>query len=188
MSTRSVTVFASSSPRTPECYCRVAGDLGRALVEHQVAVRNGAGESGCMGALNDAVLAAGGTVEGVNLQKFVDEGFIHPGLQDVQVVDTMRERKRLLGDGVLAFITLAGGPGTWEEFWEVLVERQIESHRKPLILVNTDGYYDGFLQQFERARSEGFLYGPPEDLVTVVEDVASTLRALAPLFDQPSGS
>ena len=77
-----------------------------------------------------------------------------------------------------AFVVLAGGPGTWEEFWEVAVERQIGTHHRPLALINTDGFYDGFLEQTRRGHAEGFLYGPPEELYTVVADAAAAVALI----------
>jgi hypothetical protein len=131
-----------------------------------------------MGALNDAVLAGGGRVEGVILRQFHDDDLGHRGLHDLAIADTMRERKRLLGAVADAFIALPGGPGTWEELWEVAVERQIAVHRKPLLLVNCRDFYAGFLAQLRRGHADGLLYGEPEQLVTTVADAAAALALL----------
>ena len=119
-----------------------------------------------MGAVTDACLAAGGRAKGVILRKFLEQGLQHPELEEMLVVDAMRERKRLLGEQVDGYLVLPGGPGTWEEFWEVAVERQIETHARPVVVLNVDGFYDGFLEQARRAAEEGFLYGPLDDLFT----------------------
>lgn len=173
-----VTVFASSSPRTPPEYLAAAADLGRALAAAGHEVCNGAGRHGCMGALNDACLAAGGRVRGVILRKFLDEGLAHAGLGELVVADTMRERKRLLGEGAGAFVVLPGGPGTWEEFWEVAVERQIGVHRRPLVLLDVAGFYQGFTTVARRAHAEGLLYGPVDDLFQAASDVPGVLALL----------
>ena len=177
--TRRICCFGSSSPRTPQNYCDAAAAVGRLLAEHGFIQRNGAGEHGCMGALTDAALQAGGLVEGVILQQFVDQQLQHPDLQNVIVVDTMRERKRMLGVDVSGFVVLPGGPGTWEECWEVVVERQINVHHSPVILVNTDGFYDGFVNQLQRADTEGFLYGPSSDLMSVIDHPEELLPLLS---------
>jgi uncharacterized protein (TIGR00730 family) len=91
----------------------------------------------------------------------------------LEIAETMRERKRLLGIEADAFVALPGGPGTFEEFWELAVERQIQVHHKPLILIDIDDFYKGFILQVERAARDGLLYGPIEDLfhrVTTVEE------------------
>ena len=177
-----VTVFCSSSPRTPRVYLEDAARVGRLLAEAGCDVVTGAGGTGCMQAVIDACLAAGGRARGVILRKFLEDGAQHPELAEMVVTDTMRERKRLLGEEVDAYLALPGGPGTWEEFWEVAVERQIEAHARPLVLVNTAGYYDAFLAHAERALEEGFLYGSVEDLFAVEPDgEAAVRRVLAAL-------
>lgn len=173
-----VTVFCSSSPRTPEVYLEDAATVGRLLAEAGCEVVTGAGRTGCMQAVIDACLAAGGKARGVILRKFLDDGADHPELVEMAVTETMRERKRLLGEEVDAYLALPGGPGTWEEFWEVAVERQIETHARPLVLVNTNGYYDAFLAHAQRALEEGFLYGSVEDLFAVEPDGESAVRRL----------
>jgi len=131
-------------------------------------VVNGAGKDGCMGAVNDGCLGGGGRVRGVILRRFFDQGLLHPRLADIHIADTMRERKRLLAEGSRAFLVLPGGPGTWEELWEIAVERQIGLGSWPLVLIDCDGFYDGFLQQLDRAHRDGLLYGAIDELLTVV--------------------
>lgn len=172
-----VTVFASSSPRVPADHLALAAGLGRLLATAGHLVVNGAGRYGGMGALNEAILAAGGAVRGVILRQFLDQGLAHPDLKELLVVDTMRVRKQLLGQSSQAFICLPGGPGTWEEFWEVAVERQTGVHCKPLVLIDHRGYYGGFIAQLGRAAADGFLYGPPDELFTTVTDAAAALAA-----------
>ena len=83
----------------------------------------------------------------------------------------MRERKFCLARYADAFCVLPGGPGTWEELWEIAVERQIHTHQKPLVLINTNGFYDGFLTQLDQAHRDELLYGPPDDLLVVMNSV-----------------
>ncbi|MHC5067344.1 MAG: LOG family protein [Planctomycetota bacterium] len=173
-----ITVFCSSSPRTPVRYLAEAAACGRLLAEAGHEVVTGAGNSGCMGAVIDACLAAGGRARGVILRKFLDEGLHHGELVEMAVTETMRERKRLLGEEVDGYIVLPGGPGTWEEFWEVAVERQIDSHRRPVVVANVMGYYQGFLDQARRAAEEGFLYGPISDLFTVTGSAAEAVAIM----------
>ena len=180
-----VCIFASSSPRTPRAYRQAATELGQALAAAGWLCVNGAGRSGCMGALNDACLAAGGRVRGVILQQFLDDGLEHPGITDLTCVDTMRERKRQLGLGVDGYLVLPGGPGTWEEFSEVAVERQIRTHQRPLVVINTDGFYDGFLQQAQRGFDDGLLYGSIDELFAIVPDPPMALSVLAAQLRPP---
>ena len=169
-----LTIFASSSPRTPAPYLALAEAVAEACVAADVTVVNGAGNSGCMGALNERLLALGGKVEGVILRQFHEDGQGDARLPTV-VADTMRERKRLLGEGADAYLTLPGGPGTFEELWEVIVERQIGTHQRPVVVLDCGGYYDGFRQQLARAAKDDLLYGPADDLVRFTDSIEQAL-------------
>jgi uncharacterized protein (TIGR00730 family) len=174
-----VTVYGSSSGRTSAAYLRAAERLGARCAQRGWTVVNGAGRDGCMGALTDGVLAAGGRVHGVILRQFAEAGLQHPGLVDCQVADDMRTRKRLLAEGADAFIALPGGPGTWEELWEIAVQRQIGAITAPLIVVDVAGCYAPLRAQLERAASDGLLYGPPGDLLTFAGNADEAVSILA---------
>lgn len=173
-----LTIYGSSSPRTPPAYLAAARELGRLAVAAGWRLRTGAGKDGCMGAVADAALAAGGTVEGVILRLFQEQGLQHPGLARVAVADDMRTRKRLLIDGADAAIALPGGPGTWEELWELAVQRQIGALRLPFVALDVAGHYAPFRAMLANAARDGLLYGPPEELLSFADDVPGALRLL----------
>lgn len=176
---RTVTVYGSSSPRTPLKYLVEARALGAGLARRGWTLITGAGKDGCMGAVADAALEAGGRVEGVILRQFVTEGLQHPAISEVLVADDMRSRKRLLAERADAFVALPGGPGTWEEVWEIAVQRQIKVTTAPLVCLDVDGFWEPFRAMLERAATDGLLYGPPEDILTVVADVDEALELIA---------
>ena len=173
-----ITVFGSSSPRTPQRYIALGHALGAAIAQEGWIVRSGAGADGCMGAATDGALSAGGVVEGVNLRTFVDQGLVHRQISNLRIAENMRERKRWLGEGVSAYVALPGGPGTWEELWEVAVERQINVHRCPLILCDSEDYWAGFATMLQRAADDQLLYGPASDLLTICHGVTATMAQL----------
>ena len=173
-----ITVFASSSPKTPKPFMDAGHALGEGIAKRGWILVNGAGNTGGMAALSEGCLKAGGRVEGVILKRFQDAGYGHSGLHRLEIAETMRERKRLLGIEADAFVALPGGPGTFEEFWELAVERQIQVHQKPLILLDIDDFYQGFLLQVQRAARDGLLYGPIEELFHRVTTVEAALAAL----------
>lgn len=185
MSAPIITVFGSSSPRTPDAYTKLGHALGVAIAEEGWILRNGAGADGCMGAATDGALDAGGVVEGVNLRHFVNQGFVHPRLDNasLRVAETMRDRKAWLGEGVAAYLVLPGGPGTWEELWEVAVERQINVHHKPLVCCDIDGFWDGFVLMLQRAEKDGLLYGPATQLLTICPGLEATIAFLKQCLD-----
>lgn len=152
-------VFASASPDTPEKYMLAAAALGRALATANAVCVNGGGKFGCMGALNEALKAAGGRVCGVIHEKWVD-GEAAEGLDEMLVAsgDDLSERKRLLLDGASCLIALPGGVGTLDELLHTVagVHTRIAAPL-PICVVNTDGYYDGLILQLQRAEDEGLL-------------------------------
>ena len=174
-----ITVYGSSSARTPAAYVAVAYRLGELCARRGWTVINGAGRDGCMGAVTDGVLAAGGEVYGVILRQFLDQGLRHSQLVECAVADDMRTRKHLLADGSDGFIALPGGPGTWEELWEIAVQRQIGAIQAPLVVIDVHGCYAPLRLQLERAASDGLLYGPPSELMTFAGNADEAVSILA---------
>ena len=140
---RRICVFAGSNAGSRAEYVSAAQDLGRALVSRGIDVVYGGGKVGLMGALADAVLAAGGRIHGVIPEALVAKEVAHAGLTELQIVGSMHERKAAMADGADGFIALPGGWGTLEEFFEVLTWAQLGIHRKPCGLLNISGYFDG---------------------------------------------
>ena len=141
-----------------------------------------------MGALADAVLAAGGHVTGVIPEALVAHEVAHGGLSDLRIVSSMHERKAMMADLSDGFIALPGGWGTLEEFFEVLTWAQLGLHRKPCGLLNVKGFYDPLLSLFDHAVAEGFVRAPHRALVLEAQDPDSLLDLLAtyqpPLVDK----
>src|SRR6185369_15681234 len=136
----------------------------------------GGANIGLMGELADAALADGGRVEGVILDTFARVA--HQRLHALDTVGDMRSRKAALAHRGDAFVTLPGGFGTLEELSEILVERQLGFHAKPLVLVNVDGFWDALLTLVDRQIAEGLVRPAYRDLLTVVDDAAGALAAL----------
>ena len=154
---RSVCVFCGSNPgRRPE-YLAGAADLGRVLAARGIRVVYGGAHVGLMGALADAVLAAGGEIVGVIPGLLVDAEVAHPGLSDLRVTGSMHERKALMAELSDGFIALPGGLGTLEEFAEIVTWAQLGLHGKPTGLLNLLGYYDGLLGFLDHATAERFV-------------------------------
>ena len=153
---RSVCVFCGSNPgRRPE-YLAGAADLGRILAARGIRVVYGGAHVGLMGALADAVLAAGGEIVGVIPGLLVDAEVAHPGLSELRVTGSMHERKALMAELADGFIALPGGIGTLEEFAEIVTWAQLGLHAKPTGLLNLLGYYDGLLGFLDHAVAERF--------------------------------
>lgn len=154
---KTVCVYSASSTKIPEIYFQAADELGRLLGERGLRVVNGAGNIGLMRAVSDATLAAGGTVTGIIPRFMVEQGWYHDGLTELIVTETMHERKRRMADLADAVIALPGGCGTFEELLEIITWKQLGLFANPIVILNTDGYYDALLALFERAVKENFM-------------------------------
>tara|TARA_B110001452_G_scaffold130527_1_gene108441 strand:+ start:124 stop:714 length:591 start_codon:yes stop_codon:yes gene_type:complete len=174
-----VVVYGSSSKATPDAYTSAARVLGRELAKRGHVCVNGAGANGVMGALNESCKQAGGRVRGVCHAMFVDGAItqLFDGMELIQVSGSgLAERKAELARGAHCFIALPGGPGTWDELWEAACARQLGIDQTgPVVLVNTSGYYDGFVMQLKRAHEDGLLHKPPDEFLTVVDDPIAAL-------------
>lgn len=185
---RSVCVFCGSNPgRRPE-YRAGAAALGRHLAERGIRVVYGGAHVGTMGALADAVLAAGGEITGVIPAQLADAEVAHPGLADLRVVGSMHERKATMAALADSFLALPGGVGTLEEFAEVVTWSQLGLHAKPTGLLNLLGYYDDLLRFLDHAAAERFLRPAHRALILADADPAALLAAMARWRPEPGAA
>ena len=154
---QAVTVYCSSSNRVDRVYCEAARELGRLIAKNGYSLVFGGGKVGLMGALSAGARANCGKVVGVILKSFQDMGVADPGVEEMRVVDEMRDRKRGLEEAGDAYIALPGGFGTFEEITEIISFKQLGFHNKPVILVNTNHYFDHLIRQFEDGFAKDFI-------------------------------
>jgi uncharacterized protein (TIGR00730 family) len=151
-----IAVYCGSSRRVPEVYHTAARRVGAEIAREHHTLVYGGGKTGLMGSVADAALEAGGVVEGIILDAFIGMDVHHRGLHRLDEVADMRSRKRGLEEGSDAFIALPGGLGTLEEMTEVLSFRKLGFHQRPLVLVDTNGFFAPFVAQIELGIREGF--------------------------------
>lgn len=144
--------------------------MGEALARREIGLVYGGGRVGLMGALSDAALEAGGEVVGVIPEALVSKEIGHAGLTKLHVVGSMHERKKLMADLSDGFVTLPGGYGTLEEFFEVLSWAQLSIHEKPCALLDVDAYYEPLSTLFDRMVGEGFVHQEHRSLVLMEQD------------------
>ena len=176
---RAVCVFCGSQPGARPAYLQAARATGALLAERGIAVIYGGGHVGMMGALADSALAAGGEVVGVIPEHLMRPEVAHQGLTELRVVDSMHTRKRLMASRADAFVVLPGGYGTFEEMFEMVTWRQLQLQAKPVGLLNVAGYFDHLLAFLRHAAQEEFIRAAHRDLLTVADDIATLLPALA---------
>lgn len=187
-----VCCYGSSSSQTPERYLQEARHLGYILAQRGHVCVNGAGSYGCMAAMNDGCAYGNGHIIGVIHEMWlvdssdwgdnsVRDGGAHAVFQQangkskrqqgpiremlVAGGEDLQERKRLLVDKANALVVLPGGPGTWDELWEMACARNIGLTQIPIVCVNVDGYYDPFRKMLERAYEDQLTKLQPHEIV-----------------------
>src|SRR5260370_10883040 len=176
---RRICVFCGSSSGTARAYQQAAQAAGQLLCRRGLELVYGGGNVGLMGAVANACLNDGGRVIGVIPQALADKEVAHTGLTELRVVSSMHERKSVMADLSDAFLSLPGGYGTWEEFFEVLTWSQLGIQRKACGILNVDGYYDPLLEMADRAMSEGFVREVHRDLLLSDADPERLLDRLS---------
>jgi uncharacterized protein (TIGR00730 family) len=183
----SVAVFCGSSFGIDPAYRRGAEALGSGLAHAGLRLVYGGGRVGLMGALADAVLAAGGEVVGV-LPDFLRTAEIaHDALTRLEITDSMHARKRRMFELADAFVALPGGIGTLEETIEILTWRQLGLHAKPILICDIAGSARGLVGAIEGAIAGGFAAVALREAYVVIEGVPRVLARLAGLRHVPSG-
>jgi uncharacterized protein (TIGR00730 family) len=152
-----VCVFAGSRPGANPHYLEAAAALGRALARRRITLVYGGAGTGLMGAMADAALAGGGRVLGVMPQGLVDLERAHGGLSELIITADMHTRKARMAGLADAFLALPGGYGTLEELFEMVTWNQLGLHRKPVGLLDCDGYWGGLQAFLAHTRAEGFI-------------------------------
>jgi uncharacterized protein (TIGR00730 family) len=154
---RSVTIFCSSSRNSPAKYFRVAGELAEILLAQNIGIVYGGGAVGLMGCIADHYINQGGNITGVIPEFMVKVEWAHPGVKNMLIVQDMHERKKKLTENTDAVIALPGGTGTLEELMEVMALKRLGKYLKPIILLNTEGFYDQLIDFFHTMVREKFL-------------------------------
>jgi uncharacterized protein (TIGR00730 family) len=156
---RSVCVFSSSSDAVAPHYVEAAAALGAALARRRLTLVYGGGKVGLMGVMAQAVHAHGGKVVGVIPHFLKRKEIAYEAADELVVTQDLRERKAIMESRADAFVALPGGFGTLEEVMEILTLKQLETHAKPIVFLNTGGFFDPLLALFEQLFRERFTKG-----------------------------
>ena len=158
-------VFCGSQTGDDPRFAGAAVEMGKLLAARGIGIVYGGGRVGLMGVLADAARADGGEVIGVIPQSLADREVAHSGLSELHVVESMHDRKALMGELSAGFIALPGGFGTLEEFCEVITWSQLGIHRKPCGLLNVAGYFDHLIGMFDYAVAHKFISAANREIV-----------------------
>ncbi len=153
----SLCVYCGSSTGGHADYSELAREFGTEMARRNITLVYGGGKVGLMGVLADAVLAGGGKVIGVIPRQLVALEVAHPGITELQVVDTMHQRKTRMYELADAFVALPGGFGTMDEMFEMLTWAQLGLHRYPCAFLQTRGYYQQLQSMLDHMADERFV-------------------------------
>ena len=174
-----ICVYCGSSPGNDPAYLQATQTLADALVARDLGLVYGGASVGTMGALANAVMDRGGEVIGIIPQALMRKEIGNDHLTELQIVDSMHERKAAMADQADGFIALPGGMGTLEELFEILTWAQLGFHSKPCGLLNISGYYDHLDRFLQHAVKEGFLREEHRALLRIHSDPAALLDHFA---------
>ena len=154
---KKICVFCGSSMGYDPIYRAKAIELGKVLAKHQCELLYGGGSVGLMKVIADVMLDNHCKVTGTITQHLMDMHVGYDKIDEMVVVETMAERKKLLEDQADGFIVMPGGLGSMDEFFEVFVLSQLRVFDKPVALYNVNGFYDDIIHFIEHSANEGFI-------------------------------
>lgn len=163
---RGIAVYGASSDHIPAACLDAARAVGELTADAGLPLICGGGRGGVMAAAIEGALSHGGVTVGVLPQFMIEREWNHPGLTHTIATPDMHTRKRTMAALSRAAIAMPGGIGTFDELFELATWRQLHLYTGPLVLCNTDGYYDILLEMLDRAAQLGFMRpGQPSRLV-----------------------
>lgn len=173
-----VCVYCASSTKISKQFLESARTLGKIFADNKITTVYGGGSVGSMGALAEGVLQNGGKIIGVIPKFMMELEWGNPLITSMIVVNTMAERKLKFIENVDAVVALPGGTGTLEELAEIISLKKLGLFKKPIIILNTNGFYNALLTFFEIMANENFIRKEHLQIYKVVENPKDIIRAI----------
>lgn len=175
-------VYCSAGTTDP-AYLELAARVGTEIARRGWQLVSGGGHVSMMGAVATAARAGGANTVGVIPKHLVHREVADVDSDELVVTDTMRQRKQVMEDRADAFLTLPGGIGTLEEFFETWTGGHLGQHAKPMAILDPDGHYAGLFTWLAELRKRGFVSREALDLITVTDDLTTAFTALSRAAD-----
>jgi uncharacterized protein (TIGR00730 family) len=175
---KSISVFCGANFNGDPVLLKAIEDLADVFVQKDISLVFGGGRVGVMGLIADAMLVRGGRAIGVIPQFLMDKEVGHTGLTELIITENMHQRKQKMADISDGIITLPGGFGTMDEFFEVLTWLQLGLHNNPIGLLNVGGFYDPLLLQMDRMVDQKFLKPINRELVLSHDNPGSLVASM----------
>ncbi len=172
---KTICVFASASDNINEIYFKAAHELGSEIANNHYDIIYGGSNLGLMGEVTNSARLRGSEIIGVMPEKLYNLG-IHPGeCSRFILTKGMRERKAKMDELSQAIIALSGGFGTLEELAEMIVQKQLGYNNKPIILLNTNGFYDNLIKFFDNIINQNFAPKISKDIYFIAKNAKEAL-------------
>lgn len=175
---QSIAVYCASSNKLRPSFVEAAERLGELIAAEGMRLVYGDGGIGLMAAVARGALNNGGEVIGVIPQFMVDQGWNNPNSTQTIITQTMHERKATICDISDAMVALPGGIGTFEELLECLTWKQLGLHQNPVVILNTDGYYDHLLACIDLMVEEQMMRPIHKEMFVVVNQPEEVIPAI----------
>ena len=181
-----ICVYCASSATVDKSYFEATDRLAQAFLRENVEAVCGGGAVGLMGQLADTMLAGGGKIKAI-MPRFMNEvEWAHKGISDFEFTETMHERKARFLEGIDGLVALPGGTGTLEELLEAITLKRLGQFSKPIVILNTGGFYEPLRQMLEKCIREKFMHPKHRDIWAFVDEPEDVLPAVrnAPAWGQ----
>lgn len=178
-----ICVYGAASCEIDKSYIEAGVALGNEMGKRGHSLVFGGGATGLMGAVARGIETENAEIIGVAPSFFNVDGILFENCSEMILTETMRERKQIMEDKSDAFIVTVGGIGTFEEFFEILTLRSLDRHKKPIAILNTNGYYDHLVQFLQNGVNENFLKKENLDLFFVSDNEKEILSYIENFSD-----
>lgn len=167
---KTVCVFCGSSSGARASYLETARRAGELIGQNGYTLVYGGGATGMMGELARAAMSAGARVIGIRPTVLDHLELPQGGIEMIPTPHLFERKQRMIARSD-TFLILPGGLGTLDEFFEVVTTAQLGMHTLPIVLVNTEGYFEPLLALFRHVNAEGYIYGDVARLFQIVADI-----------------
>jgi len=175
-----ICVYCASSAKIDKSYFEATEKLAKYFVENNIEIVYGGGAIGLMGKLADTILAHGGKIKGI-MPKFMKElEWAHKKVTDFEFTETMHQRKAKFLEGIDGIVSLPGGCGTLEELLEAITLKRLGQFTKPIVILNTNGFYNPLENLLESCVSQNFMHekhlqmwkfvNEPEEVISAIKN------------------
>lgn len=173
-----ICVYCSSSAKIDKSYFEATERLAKEFVKNNVEVVFGGGAIGLMGKLADTIIENKGKIKGI-MPRFMNEvEWAHKKVEDFELTDTMHERKAKFLQDIDGLVALPGGSGTLEELLEAITLKRLGQFTKPIVILNTNGYYEPLRQMLEKCVNEKFMHKKHLEIWSFVEEPEEVLEKI----------